>query len=178
MGFLSQEQQDAIYRRVVAEFACDHADAPVVRFVASNGVVHWRRQCLRCGATVATPKAATLSDAERADAPTFNPEISRAWQVRFCDRHAELRAEAIDDELALKRSRYAEYLESPEWARLRLRVLRRAEGVCEGCGLRTPTQVHHLTYDRIYREMLFDLVAVCRECHAAIHEPVPDEARA
>jgi hypothetical protein len=30
--------------------------------------------------------------------------------------------------------------------------------------------VHHQTYDRLYNEMCFDLVAVCRECHAKIHK--------
>ncbi len=29
--------------------------------------------------------------------------------------------------------------------------------------------VHHLTYARLYDEMLFDLIAVCRDCHERLH---------
>jgi hypothetical protein len=64
---------------------------------------------------------------------------------------------------------YDEYLESPEWDERRSRVLSRARGVCEGCRKEPATQVHHLTYERVGREMLFDLAAVCRDCHDCIH---------
>jgi hypothetical protein len=65
--------------------------------------------------------------------------------------------------------RYDEHLRSSAWAALRSRVLFRADHICEGCGQHRATQVHHLTYRRLGHEMLFDLVAVCDACHAAIH---------
>jgi hypothetical protein len=49
------------------------------------------------------------------------------------------------------------------------KVLARAHGLCEGCGERTATQVHHLSYKRVFDEMLFDLVAVCDACHDKLH---------
>jgi len=49
-------------------------------------------------------------------------------------------------------------------------VLERDLRLCQGCRQRPATQVHHQTYRRVGREMLFDLVAVCDECHDAIHE--------
>jgi 5-methylcytosine-specific restriction endonuclease McrA len=64
---------------------------------------------------------------------------------------------------------YNEYLESSEWHSKRRAVIRRASGMCEGCGERRCTQVHHLTYERAGHEMLFDLVAVCDQCHDEIH---------
>ncbi len=64
---------------------------------------------------------------------------------------------------------YDQYLQSPEWQARRRLVLRRAGGKCEGCRIRRAVQAHHLTYDRVGREMLFDLVAVCAECHNQIH---------
>lgn len=70
---------------------------------------------------------------------------------------------------------YDAYLESDEWRRKRALVLKRSAGVCEGCGERPAVQVHHLHYKRVFREMLFDLVAVCRQCHDAIHESDDDE---
>ena len=65
--------------------------------------------------------------------------------------------------------RYDAYLDSPAWAHRRQLVLRRAGGICEGCGTEPAREVHHLTYQRVGHEMLFDLVAVCADCHRAIH---------
>jgi len=64
---------------------------------------------------------------------------------------------------------YKHYLTTPEWRERRRRVMQRAGHMCEGCGIQRATQVHHLTYKRVGREMLFDLVAICDECHEAIH---------
>lgn len=64
---------------------------------------------------------------------------------------------------------YHEYLRSPAWARLRRQVLMRCGCVCQGCGAKPAVEVHHLTYERIGEEMLFDLVALCRECHDRLH---------
>lgn len=64
---------------------------------------------------------------------------------------------------------YNHYLKSPAWERRRNLVFERANGICEGCGRNAATQAHHLTYDRLGNEMLFDLVAVCESCHLSIH---------
>lgn len=65
---------------------------------------------------------------------------------------------------------YADYLKSRQWADKRDRVLRRANFHCEGCGCRPAVDVHHLTYEHVTQEFLFELVALCRECHERIHE--------
>ena len=69
------------------------------------------------------------------------------------------------DGLDVWRTWYDKYLKSKVWRAKRTAVMHRAKGVCEACGEAPPQQVHHLTYDRVGREPLFDLVAVCRECH-------------
>jgi 5-methylcytosine-specific restriction endonuclease McrA len=63
---------------------------------------------------------------------------------------------------------YTAYLNSPQWAGRRRLVLERARGLCEGCRKRRATQVHHLTYRMAGEEMLFQLVAVCDDCHDLI----------
>jgi len=70
---------------------------------------------------------------------------------------------------------YRERLQSPEWQALREIVLTRANSLCDvpGC-LSEPTEVHHLTYDRIGREDWRDLVAVCRPCHLVLHDPASE----
>src|SRR5262249_17294921 len=69
------------------------------------------------------------------------------------------------------RDAYESYLSSPEWDDRRALVLKRARGICEGCGQVPATEVHHLTYSHVGNELLWQLVAVCRRCHARVHNP-------
>lgn len=76
---------------------------------------------------------------------------------------------------------YKRYLASREWALLKQAVHKRARGTCERC----PTSnaiaaVHHLTYERIGREELADLQAVCAGCHVYLsgHSDVDPVAEA
>jgi 5-methylcytosine-specific restriction endonuclease McrA len=69
----------------------------------------------------------------------------------------------------MKRERYKQYLQSEAWRRRRELVLRRALGICEGCGQASATEVHHLTYDHVGNEFLWELVAICRDCHERYH---------
>lgn len=77
-----------------------------------------------------------------------------------------------------RRIAYYNYLQTPEWKAKRAKVLARANGRCEGCGERRATQVHHMRYPQdcwpgtpewIAREKLFDLRAICTECHEDVH---------
>lgn len=70
---------------------------------------------------------------------------------------------------------YKEYLSSPEWKNKRLKVLRRANYICEICGIKKAYQVHHKTYKRIYKEKLSDLIATCGICHQAEHNLLTDD---
>ena len=58
----------------------------------------------------------------------------------------------------------------------RVTVLERANEHCEYCGCFIATgftrclELHHLTYERAYHaELPEDLMALCRDCHAAEH---------
>ena len=64
---------------------------------------------------------------------------------------------------------YDQYLQSPAWRDIRQLVLRRAHGRCEGCGRRPAAHVHHLSYQHVGKEFLWELVAVCQECHDRVH---------
>jgi hypothetical protein len=63
------------------------------------------------------------------------------------------------------------YLETPGWRAKRDAVMARDKKACQanldGC-TRTAEQVHHLTYRHWRNEPLFDLVAVCGNCHVVI----------
>lgn len=60
---------------------------------------------------------------------------------------------------------YKQYMESDEWNDRRLKVLERDEYVCQACWAQRATEVHHLIYDHLFNEPLFDLVSVCHDCH-------------
>ena len=79
----------------------------------------------------------------------------------------------------LWQARYSAYLLTPVWWAKRAHVLRRAAGRCEGCGDERATQVHHRRYPQgvlpgspewIAQEKLFNLVAICRDCHEHVHQ--------
>jgi 5-methylcytosine-specific restriction endonuclease McrA len=64
---------------------------------------------------------------------------------------------------------YAWYRGTAFWRERREFILQRAGHTCEKCGKRRATEVHHLTYIRVFQELPSDLVALCRQCHAEIH---------
>ena len=79
------------------------------------------------------------------------------------------RAIALSEgEQKIRTEMYHLYLRSPKWKAKRKSVMTRDHGKCCFCGARA-VDVHHLTYARIFNESLFDLVAICRECHDLLH---------
>lgn len=142
---------------------CAHASTDIRRLVVAGGAVQLVRQCLDCGWRV----GGAISRAKVAE------ELGGRALVDF-DHELEVQANARrqaqrDAEWDAKRAEYRQYLQTDEWARLRRAVLIRARGVCEGCGDARPSDVHHLTYRHIYNEFLFELVALCRDCHERWH---------
>src|SRR5262249_11885573 len=70
-------------------------------------------------------------------------------------------------------SAYSWYRGSAFWRERREHILKRANYTCEKCGKRPATEVHHLTYIRIYQELPSDLVALCKPCHGEFHGRQP-----
>jgi len=61
--------------------------------------------------------------------------------------------------------KYMAYLASREWAILKTAVQQRSGGTCEHCHQAYGTETHHMTYERMFRELLTDLLHVCGPCH-------------
>ena len=103
------------------------------------------------------------------------------WERNYAQqqaRYAELRETDYEKQQRLWREAYNRYLLSGEWFAKRAKVMRRANDTCEGCGIHRAVQVHHLRYPRncqpgsdewVKQEKLFDLRAICRECHDDVH---------
>ena len=60
-----------------------------------------------------------------------------------------------------RRSAYQWYSGTDFWLAKRNEAMARAKGVCQRCGERRATEVHHLTYERVFNEMAADLLPVC-----------------
>lgn len=67
-------------------------------------------------------------------------------------------------------SRYQRYLESREWALTRALAIHRADRRCQVCAAGEPLEVHHKTYARLGHERDDDLIVLCADCHAAVHD--------
>lgn len=151
---------------------CTHDRSVIRKRLDSAGRPHFKTQCLDCGrygknGTMAVSKEyLTARGFDPDKVPPFDEEAFNA--ARLAERDA-IMAQVISERDARREVR-APYYASPEWAAKRQIVLGRAKGVCEGCGSQPATQVHHLSYDHFGREFLWELVAICTDCHERVHE--------
>jgi len=75
----------------------------------------------------------------------------------------------LEREQALRREEYQRYLRSTKWRAKWQAVMKRDNNKCRFCGKKA-TNVHHLTYTRIFDEQPYDLVAICKDCHETLHK--------
>lgn len=133
-----------------------------------NGSTAIYVQCLSCGAALGAVKKELITWTLE----PFNDALRESYSSR---RSAAFRKQRIEEKGKWFEA-YSHYLKSSEWKEVRARVLRRAQGVCEGCGIKEAAEVHHLTYDHWGNEFLFELMAVCSDCHERLHAYKKQEA--
>ena len=142
---------------------CNHATTELRRHPIAGGSAHYAEQCLNCGVRVG-------NWVKKPDHPVND------WDDTIQERLEQESAERRDQadiarmqEAEDRRRQYHEYLQSPEWRDLRKRVLERDNHLCQGCLTEPASQVHHLTYDNIMAEFLFELTSLCNRCHDRYH---------
>lgn len=153
---------------------CNHPSGELRAKRRTDGVLMRGWQCKTCGAAAGprvgkgSPPASTLPRWDEGLWARHRAEIVPQYEAWI----ARMRAERS----ALWWSLYNAYLDSPEWAALRQRVIARDGGRCRACGA-PGDHVHHLTYQRVTEENLDDLVLLCAPCHAEQHNPeAPSDA--
>jgi 5-methylcytosine-specific restriction endonuclease McrA len=159
----------------VMHSGCTHESVAVRAQQDSAGRALLARQCLDCGARTSE----WLSKSEAPEAPPWDYTLPASKLKSFVTRtQQEINAKHEAAEREWRRF-YEDYLRSPAWRERRDHVMKRAGGMCEGCAIAPATEVHHRTYVRLAREMLFDLAALCDDCHHEIHfgQPPPELAR-
>lgn len=159
-----------VVQRLIWEYSssapnCDHSKKHLVYKMNSIGRKMFRWQCPECDEF--------LSEWVKVTSDKGIPEqTERDWSM---ESHIQGRiVEMLTNKYKQEKNSswfewYNAYLRSPEWDAKRSAVLKRANGKCEGCGKNTATAVHHLTYAHVGNELLFELAALCKECHKKAH---------
>ena len=160
---------EADYRTWLSD-ECQHQNVETICNILKNGSKQVREQCVQCGKPSGTPiphsKILDI-DSLRTGTVEYQFEYDKARRERL--REISRKHLTIQFRPGWGSSEYQEYLKSEKWLQKRVAVMRRANGVCEGCGMAEPTVVHHHHYHNIYDEWLWDLVALCRPCHDQCH---------
>lgn len=160
---------------------CKHERAHQMRRVTASGAQTLGLFCPDCGSwriQRCTNKAALQQ------LPEYSEEVAeRIRRAHWAESSAEYQEEAARQEAARQAAReeanqewwrrYNDYLGSPRWKRKRQQVMERACRTCEArvvCNGAPAVQVHHTSYKHVGNEPLFDLRAVCVECHEHITE--------
>lgn len=145
---------------------CGTSRSELRRRVVAGGAVQLAQQCTTCGrATSSALKQSMVRNPERL--PKWDEHAEERYITSSAERDAAQRAE----QHAAFLTEHTIYLRTAAWRARRLAVLNRAKGLCEGCGKVAATQVHHLTYEHWKAEFLWELVAVCDDCHERVHAP-------
>jgi hypothetical protein len=93
---------------------------------------------------------------------------SKSWQERLW-RRARLYA------LGLRMEEYDRYLETEHWQTFRKLALaeqlkQHGHNFCQTCAEESVAlHVHHLTYERLGKELLTDVTIICKPCHDKTH---------
>lgn len=159
-------RHQAEVQAAIWQLECSHENATVRRRVVRGGALQLVPQCLRCGEAVGSPIAARALEQDPSSLESWNDDLKEQFRAAREQQFEALKKQHAEQ----RRGLHDGYLSSAQWKALRAKVLKRAQGMCEGCASAPAAEVHHLTYARWGREMLFDLVAVCKPCHAAVHE--------
>jgi 5-methylcytosine-specific restriction endonuclease McrA len=149
---------------------CGHSRQELRQKRNRGGTLQYAHQCLDCGLTVGS---FLKHSPELENVPKWDEQIIDVYDAArithrnvIYQKHARIQRKRTEGFWKV----YNAYLKTKEWREKRERVLQRANGQCEGCGIRRATQVHHLTYDHLRKEFLFELVAICDDCHKRLHD--------
>lgn len=140
------------------EWQHDCQSGGIVQRVLANGAKTYAEQCQICGKSIRIWKKQEISQLY---VGVWKNELVTAWR--------EAQRRAFEEGKEARQKEYRQYLTTKNWKDKRSKVLARANNLCEGCGDRTATEVHHLTYRNVGDELLFELVALCSTCHSKAH---------
>lgn len=152
----------------LSPYQCDHPRSEVRERTIANGGIQWRKQCLVCGRSTSNP----IKREAGKDVPTWDSDLERSYEQHIEKQRAVLENQFIQQTLAIESgtdATYSSYLATDEWKQKRKLILERDKYICQGCLTAEAEEVHHLSYDDVPNELMFDLVSLCRNCHERVH---------
>ena len=165
---MSQFQSDLqeMYAQIESEFACSHETQELRRRINRNQAISYVKQCIRCGFTSSPIKKESALAFSDDDIPDYDYELKDKWS----NQRSKKIQTAFETAKKKRADEYQSYLETIDWKGLRQKVFKRSGGMCEGCLENKATQVHHLTYEHVGNEFMWEVVAICNECHERYHK--------
>lgn len=147
---------------------CEHKNLIWVwRTISGNKI--YGTQCLMCGRWAAV-KQDKIPLRDKASCGEYDDSVRQQYDKKICEQ----RKIAYEEQAETNRNtQLSEYYKSSHWQFIRDKRLSfnrdYFNGRCEICFTNRATHVHHITYARMGREWIFDLAAICEECHAEEH---------
>lgn len=152
---------------------CGNPDHRSIKFEQANGVVVQRVACKNCRSLIggAKKKDKDFNTYSLYSQKAFleDEQKKAASRLKLSDYIKQISQEHRDNERQERWQQYSEYLTTPKWKAKRLQVLERENYLCQGCQYAKAVHVHHTTYNNLYDELLFQLVALCVDCHSRLH---------
>lgn len=147
---------------------CNNPDPVKVIYYMKDGRPSLREQCFNCGKLL-PGKAMSFKSVDQEKLLFFNESVqfNRNEEINFLRSDFE-KKKKYNFSLRYQKG-YVDYLKSEKWKRLRLEVMKRDSFLCQKCKTERACHVHHLTYERLGREKMEDLVSICLNCHIIEH---------
>jgi hypothetical protein len=146
--FIIHKRQDSLGRDIFFRM-CKHCAAQVSSAIAHKDVAHI---------------AVNIDPIEKFDNRHKRYESARREALEAIEQAAAERQQPS------RRAEYGQHLASDTWKDMRAKVLKRDRGICQGCLDARADEVHHTTYAHIRSEFAFELVSLCSDCHARLHD--------
>ena len=139
-----------------------------VKRVKSNGGYLVNKQCFNCGKR--DSKAYSFDLVGGKEGIKKLPDFDESLLDDYYSNQEKERKRKYQEDRKEWFEGYSEYLKSDKWKIKRAKVLERDNNICKACETNKATQVHHLSYQFVFDEPLFDLIAICTLCHDKIHK--------
>ena len=155
------------------DIKCDNCSSDKIHFVKyemTNGVKMLRKQCWNCGKLLMQNyKRSLVNDFNLL--PDYDKQARNKCKEKSIEKH-EVKMIFFNFQSDYFERSYQYYhniyLKSEEWKTKRDLIMKFYNYTCFDCA-KEATDVHHISYDRIFKEKFSDLIPFCRTCHSKKH---------
>lgn len=150
--------------------SCGNDTNKFVKCIYTNNTEHIREQCQSCGKLHS--KSYKKINFNLTEVPYMSKLLKWKYTVNVKD------VAKIKNVLYQYQAKHQErqwnyyfnkYLKSDEWQHKRQLIMGYYNWTCQECGAEAK-DLHHITYDNIFKEKFEDLQPLCRNCHTKKHK--------